>query len=68
MTQATVVNYEIVWGDDESDRILYADSGDGSWLSTDARVRADRKYFELCEAGASVGYYVDGALRYGVAV
>jgi hypothetical protein len=69
MTATTAtVNYEIVWGSDEADRMLYVDHGDGSWLSRDARIRADRKYFELCEFGMTVGYYINGVLTAGMEV
>lgn len=71
MAQTTTtarINYEIVWGSDESDRILYVDHGTGDWLDLDAQHRADRKYLELCRYGMTVGYYVNGVLRYGVEV
>ena len=62
------VNWEVVWGADEADRILYVDEGDGSWLSQDAEARATRKFLELLRAGVRVGFYKNGTLDAGRAV
>jgi hypothetical protein len=59
------INYEVVWGPDEANRILYVDYGDGSWLSQDAETRAVRKLLELTKAGARVGLYENGTLAGG---
>lgn len=58
-------NYEVVWGADESERILYADAGDGSWLSEDASARATRKLLEFIRHGGRAGLYVNGLFEAG---
>lgn len=67
MTTTTTqrINYEVVWGPYEEDRILYVDYGTGSWLDQDAEVRAVRKLLELTKAGVCVGLYENGVLTGG---
>lgn len=60
-----VTNYEVVWGDDEQDRILYEDTHDGSFLSESAEVRATRKFLELSKYGVRCGFFVNGNLTAG---
>ncbi|MBF6277047.1 hypothetical protein [Nocardia nova] len=57
--------YQVTWGTEESDSISYIDDGDGSWLSEDARQRAERKLLELIRAGVRAGLYVDGKFAGG---
>lgn len=59
------IRYEVVTGIDEADRVAYIDSGDGSWISQDARVRADREYLRLITAGCRVGLFVNGEHKAG---
>lgn len=62
-TQAT--NYEVIWGEDERDRIPYEDSHDGSSISDTAKMRATRKFFELSKLGVKCGLFINGVLDCG---
>jgi hypothetical protein len=62
------INYEVVWGQDEADRILYVDYGDGTWLSRDAETRAVRKLLELSTAGVDAGLYENGVWTGGAKI
>lgn len=63
--ETTITYYEVVWGDDEADRITYADEHDGTFISETADVRATRKFLELSKHGVRCGFFVDGNLTAG---
>ena len=54
------VNWEVIWSEDEQDRICYADHGDGSWLSLDAETRAIRKFLGMVVDGVRCSLYRNG--------
>lgn len=60
-----VTHYEVVWGDDEADRIVYTDEHDGTFLSSTAEHRATRKFLEIMGNGVDCGLFVNGALDCG---
>ena len=64
-TTAQVTYFEVVWGDDEADRIVYADEHDGTFISETADVRAARKFLELSKHGVRCGFFVNGHLTAG---
>lgn len=65
ITATEVTYFEVIWGDDEADRIVYADERDGTFLSETAEVRATRKFLELSKNGVQCGFWVNGALTAG---
>lgn len=62
---ATKTYYEVLWGIEDRDRQIYIDYGDGSWISQDARHRADRCLLELLTAGVKAGLFVNGEHKGG---
>jgi hypothetical protein len=68
-TPATeTVNWEVIWSEDEQDRIRYIDHGDGSWLSQDAETRAIRKFLGMVVDGVRCSLYRNGVCVSAVAV
>jgi hypothetical protein len=65
MTAVEVTYFEVVWGDDEADRIVYADEHDGTFISETAEVRATSKFLELSKHGVRCGFFVNGNLTAG---
>jgi hypothetical protein len=64
-TITEITYFEVVWGDDEADRIVYADEHDGTFLSKTADVRAARKFLELSKLGVRCGLFINGSLECG---
>jgi len=59
------IYYTVVWGDDEADRVSYADYGDGSIISTTAKARANSCYLNLVRNGVACGFWEAGNLTAG---
>jgi hypothetical protein len=59
------INFEVVWGPEPEDRVLYADYGDGSFISRTADARATSKFLEMIRYGVRVGFFRDGVLEAG---
>lgn len=54
------VNWEVIWGEGEQDRVSYIDHGDASWLSLDAETRAARKFMGMVVDGVRCSLYRNG--------
>lgn len=64
-TSTEVTYFEVIWGDDEADRIVYTDERDGTFISETAEVCATRKFLELSKYGVRCGFFVNGNLTAG---
>lgn len=64
-TTTGITYYEVVWGDDEADRQTYADNGDGSFISTTAKRRANSTFLNLSRNGVPCGFWTNGTLTAG---
>ncbi|MGX6604798.1 hypothetical protein ACWKSP_22120 [Micromonosporaceae bacterium Da 78-11] len=60
MTATQVTYHEVIWGDDEEDRMAYVDHHDGSFLSSVAAVDAHRQFLSMQRQGRRVILSVAG--------
>lgn len=54
------VNWEVIWGEDEQDRVRYIDYGDGLLTSQAAEAMATRTFLEMVTAKVRCGIYRNG--------
>lgn len=57
---AETVNWEVIWGEGEQDRVRYIDYGDGLLVSQAAEAMATRTFLEMVTANVRCGIYRNG--------